>query len=411
MKKTMRLFVVLCAVTLTLLAACANDDDNSGGASGEYAVGKVVTISNVQYLVVENTEEGNALTTANASLGYYPNTRADTYRDHVLALNGINVPYVIVFNTETAGKQLGSTSTYTDEYLVLRDGKRYYRMRYRWKNSQITDYADKTTDMLRQNYDPSTIYIDTQSASYGTDLSKKFLRQYSFSYNSDGKTITYNDDNWRETEDYKDYVYIGGNERNQYMFTDKIKDRAHKYALRSPTNNDNGDGNNFFEFQIDYENDGSTPKAYQLIATGDGTITGTATKSVYQNTLKIDALKYNSNDSPSVKFRVQAKKNEVSDNETTFNDLYESVDKYVKVSDAKTTVNGISVPKTITFTVPFENTNASLGKFTTVTFVPRAKDNYVIYVPEEGTGGIPYKFINDFKDGYGIFGEYSLTRP
>ena len=435
------------------------------GESDEYAVGKIVTISNVKYLVIKNTEDGSVLG-AQASYGYYPNARADLYRDHLIEQLNVAGPYVIVFNTETAEKTVGSTSSYDDEYRILRDGTTYHRIRYRWENL-ITDYAGKTTSDLRRNYDPSCFVVDNYSADYGTDLSKKFFRTYRFDYGKDGKTIAFSDGNWRLTDDYKDYVYITATrkERNQYSITDRINDNARSYILRNPNDTDTGNGNSFFEFRVDFDDDGTTPSGYRLIANGKGTVQYTAGD--YKNTLRIYSFKYYSADNRDVWFRVDAGNNSY----VTFDDFYEreeyeyeddgkgnagwsspsddkesssgggssggstdvdgdsgkyatstkayvaysvvkneGVSKYVTVSKSNITVNDISVPSTITFTIPFENEDAPLGKFTTVTFVPQAKDSYVIYVPEKGSKA-DYKFIDDYKDGYNIFGEYSLTRP
>ena len=437
----------------------SNNSGNGGTDTVTYALGDIVTISDVKYLVVKNTEM-SGVAPQKPALGYYPNSRADLYRDHLLEKYGVQRPYVIVFNTETAEKKIGSTSssTYDDDYRILRDGETHYRIRYRWEENQMTDFANKTTNDLRQNYDPSCFMVENYVAAYGTDLSKKFTYRYRFEYGKDGKTIAYSDDNWREYDDLKDYMYIveTKKERNQYEIIDRISSKARSYTLRNPNNTDTDNGNNLFEFRVDFEDDGSTPRSYRLIAMGNGTIQ--YEPSDYKNTLRIYDLEYSTADSRKVRFTVDAGNGSVE-----FDDLYEREDdakddgawsspsddkepssggstgnvsdkgddsvtntkvyaaystvvknegvgKYVKVSNTTTSVNGITVPTTITFTVPFENANAPLGKFTTVTFVPQSKDKSVIYVPEKGSKA-DYKFIDDYKDGYDIFGAYSATRP
>ena len=446
-------------------------------ATSEYRVGSTMTISGVKYLIIKDSELPYLTVTQYPELGYYPNARADAYREHLIELYNISEPYIIAFNTETAEKAVGSTSTYDDEYRILRDGTTYHRIRYRWENlgdtKGIENYKDKTTNDLRQYYDPSCFVVDNYSADYGTDLSKKFFRTYRFNYNSDKTTITYDDNAWRLTDDYKDYMYITETkkERNQYSITDRISEKGRCYILRNPNDTDTGSSNNFFEFRVDFENDGTTPSGYRLIAKGKGTLQYTAGD--YTNTLRIRKLKYYSDVYREVMVTVDAGNGEI----ITFDDLEEyeyeddsdiggdkdaggessggadkpssggngsatdgdsdstgkenddsdavsgtkayaatlvtknkGVDKYVKVSDATMRVNNITVPATITFTVPFEDENAPLGRFTTVTFVPQEKDDYVIYVPEKGTRA-DYKFIDNYKAGYGIFGEYSETRP
>lgn len=472
MKKTMRLFAVLCAVTFALFAACAHDTDGNIGNSGNgginsgtdgdgnigsadtYEPGATIEMDGVTYLVVKNTEM-SGVAPQKPALGYYPNSRADLYRDHLLEKCGVQRPYVIVFNTETAEKKIGSTSssTYDDDYRILRDGETHYRIRYRWEENQMTDFANKTTNDLRQNYDPSCFMVENYVAAYGTDLSKKITYRYRFEYGKDGKTIAYSDDNWREYDDLKDYMYIveTKKERNQYEIIDRISSKARSYTLRNPNNTDTDNGNNLFEFRVDFEDDGSTPRSYRLIAMGNGTIQ--YEPSDYKNTLRIYNLEYSTADSRKVRFTVDAgngivefddlyERKEYEDNDwnndvgggssggstdvggdsgkyatstkayTAYSTVVknEGVGKYVTVSKSNIIVNGISVPSTITFTVPFENANAPLGKFTTVTFVPQSKDKSVIYVPKKGSKA-DYEFIDNYKNGYDIFGAYSATRP
>ena len=460
-------------------ACTINTVRNSDGSeiqfatTSEYRVGSTVTISGVKYLVIKDSELPYLTVTQYPELGYYPNARADAYREHILEINGVEEPYIIAFNTEITKDVSSTSSSWYDEYRILCEGKTYYRIRYRWESKRVGDkvFPNLTADGLRQNYDPTRIYIDNTSSAYGTDLSKKILHEYYFNYADDGKTVEYNDALWIQTDEFIDYVYINEKERSQYQFKNMIKDKAQRYILRNPNNTDTDNANEFFEFRIDFENDGTTPSGYRLIAKGKGTLQYTAGD--YTNTLRIRNLKYYSADSRDVWVTVDAGNGEI----ITFDDLEEyeyeddsdiggdkdaggessggadkpssggngsatdgdsdstgkenddsdavsgtkayatysfirneGVDKYVKVSDATMRVNNITVPATITFTVPFEDENAPLGRFTTVTFVPQEKDDYVIYVPEKGTRA-DYKFIDNYKAGYGIFGEYSETRP
>ena len=475
MRMTARIFGVLCAASLVFCAACdgignkPEDENNDEGKnkteldkdkvedSVTYDVGSTVTISGVKYLVIKNTEAGNTVAEQSPVYHYYPNARADAYREQLIKKHNMSEPYVLVFNTTTTKKD--TASSFDDEYRILRNGVTYYRFKYRWENS-ISNFATMTEDELRKGYDPTCFTVDDYGAVYGNDLSKKFLYTYRFDYNDDGRTVTYRDDNWRSTDDYKDYVYINGNERNQYVIRDRVSSNACSYIFRNPNNTDTNNSNEFFEFRVDFEKGTVTPKAYRLIANGKGATEGGTDNKLYQSTLRIDKLEYHAKDDRWVWFTVTTKKDNDNNKVTKleFDDLYErseaddddvnppegdssgdseaggdnvgqpddgsassietygdslpnkEVDKYVTVSPKLTTVNRIEVPDWITFSVPFEDENAPMSKFTKVTFVPKAKDDYVIFVPKEGSE-TDYEFIDNFKAGYGIFGEYKWERP
>lgn len=501
MKITTRLFGVLCAASLVFCAACDsigdegddkdknkteldkgddgkdkdkgeldNDDDgkdkdktelgNDDGSKKEdtvsYAVGSIVKFEGKDYLVIKNTETGNAVATQSPTCHYYPNERADAYRDQLLAgllvRHDVQKPYVIMFNTETTKTIPTTGSSWDDEYLVLCGKQKYYRFRYRWE-TLIEDFANLTADDLRLVYDPSCFVVDMYSAAYGSDLSKKSFLRYKFNYNDDKKTIAYTDNNLRQKDESIDFVYINGNERNQYA--SMIGRNVHNYTIRNP-NNSNYD--HFFEFQVKPGDDSGIPK-YSLIASGKGTLDDTTTNKDYQNTLHISKLRYYS-DYRDVWFKVTPRKNnaDVEEDIRIFDGLEErkeyqyedagdtdtgnkdepsdatesdaegqvegdstggmrtvvvkneGVGKYVSVSKTTKIVNGIEVPEWITFSVPFEDENAPMSKFTKVTFVPQAKDDYVIFVPKTGSK-TAYEFIDNFKAGYDIFGDYTWDRP
>ncbi|MDE5613618.1 MAG: hypothetical protein K2I74_03095 [Treponemataceae bacterium] len=477
MRMTARMFGVLCAASLVFCAACDgignkpedenNDkdkdktelgDDDGGKKEDEvsYDVGSIVKFEGKDYLVIRNTEAGNTVAEQSPAYHYYPNARADAYRDQLLAglleRHDVKKPYVIMFNTETTKTIPTTGSSWDDEYLVLCGKQKYYRLRYRWENL-LEDFATLTADDLRKGYAPSCFVVDMYSAAYGSDLSKKSFLRYKFNYNVDKKTIAYTDDNLRQKDESIDFVYINGNERNQYA--SMIGPNVHNYTIRNP-NNSNYD--HFFEFQVKPGDDSGIPK-YNLIASGKGTLDDTATNKDYQNTLHISKLRYYS-DYRDVWFKVTPRKNNIDVEEgiRIFTDLEEheeysqpdsgdngvggndvenkdvsddssendtdgsptgtktlvvknkGVDKYVTVSKTTKSVNGITVPDWITFSVPFEDENAPMSKFTKVTFVPKAKDDYVIYVPKKSSK-TAYEFIDNFKAGYGIFGEYKWERP
>ena len=466
MRITAKLFGVVCAVSLVFCAACDgignkaevgdDDDGKQDDTTVSYDVGSIVKFEGKDYLVIKNTEAGNTVATQSPTCRYYPNERADAYRDQLLAglleRHDVKKPYVIMFNTETTKTIPTTGSSWDDEYLVLCGKQKYYRLRYRWENL-LEDFATLTADDLRKGYDPSCFVVDMYSAAYGSDLSKKSFLRYKFNYNVDKKTIAYTDDNLRQKDESIDFVYINGNERNQYA--SMIGPNVHNYTIRNP-NNSNYD--HFFEFQIKPGDDSGIPK-YNLIASGKGTLDDTATNKDYQNTLHISKLRYYS-DYRDVWFKVTPRKNNIDVEESIriFTDLEEreeysqpdngdngvggndvenkdvsddssendtdgsptgtktlvvknkGVGKYVSVSETTKSVNGITVPDWITFSVPFDDENAPMSKFTTVTFEPQAKDDYVIFVPKEGSE-TDYEFIDNFKAGYGIFGEYKWERP
>lgn len=394
MRMTARVFGVLCAASLVFCAACDNmgeslyryvgdkTEKHEDSSTVTYDVGTIVEFNGKDYLVVKNTVAGSGNAGENATVKYYPNTRADAYRDQLLAEQGMT-EYVVLFDTTTT-KTFPTTATYWDDtYIILHDGKKCYRIRYRWE-TLVNDFANRTATDLRQHYDPTAVVIDNYKAVYGSDLSKKIFDRYAFNYGADGKTVAYTGD-IKEIESYKDYAQINGKERNRYSFSDRIQSNARSYKLRNP----NLDTETFFfEFRVDFEEDMKTPKSYRLYANGTGTKEGSASSSLYQQVLNITKVTY---DSSLDKVRIESPVN--VDVEAGFEN------RFVSVSSEKTVVGGFNVPKTITFSAPFEDSSAPLNAYTKVTFVPEAKNGGVIYVPKTDST-YPYDFIAQFAKDY-----------
>ena len=416
-------------------------------ATSEYKVGSTVTISGVKYLVIKDSELPYLTVTQYPEVGYYPNARADAYREHLIELYNISEPYIIAFNTEMTKDD--DTSSFGDEYLFMRDGKKHYRIKYSWESKRVGDtvFPGLTADDLRQYYDPTYFQVDIFNNVYGNDLSQKFYRSYRFNYDSEGKTITYDDENLTKVEYQNDYVYINNNERNQWAYYDDTESKCYTYRLRNPNDN------YFFDLKINFnEPERTNLKNYQLVAIGVGTVTGSTDSSI-KKTLTISNWSYTS-EGLSIDFNVRTTKpneddkyeyytvsliTEDDDEQDEKTEQAEAVsteskkkkysvktstkdapdgEQYVEFSDelyddATVTINGIEVPAWIRFSVPFayDEEDTPLDVFTKVTFVPQTgEDGTVIYVPKPGEK-TPYEFIDNYKAGYGIFGEYSETRP
>ena len=428
---------------------------NQNTQTGEtYEVGTTVTVDGVKYLVIKNTETPLLTVTKSPAHHYYPNAKADAYRETLIAKYNISEPYVILFNTETVKPDPITTSYWDDEYRILCDGKAHLKIKHRWsRGSEKIDqtiFETVSADYLRQNYDPTGFIVENYNANYGTDLSKKILNNYNFNYDEPkGKTATYVDDKIVQTSDYKDFVYVANNqkERNQWLFDEyDITEKRQQYGLRNPYNANSG---TFFKFNVYYADEDDVRytggeyktiranKPYTLVALTKGTVSDDTTDKNYQNTLTIRTFYYDS-EGEHVNFEVQPKVNNenIQESYERFGGLTEretedevtekteghsvsvratyvenkGVGKYVTVSGTTKELNKIEVPEWITFSVPFAYEGAELNDFSKVTFVPQAEGaDTVIYVPKEGED-TPYDFIDKFKKGYDIFGEWSLTR-
>ena len=433
----------LCAAGLILAAAgCADeterivyrdrepepsdDSDNTETIEPTYDLGSIVTIDGTDYLVVKNTEKsGNSILGQSPIYHYYPNAKTDAYREQLIEKYPVRKPYVMLFNTENVKTIPTTSSEWEDTYLIMSGGKKHWRIRHRWSNSNsgkvpAATFESIAADDLRQGYDPTGLVIENYAAFYETDLSKKILHFYNWDYDkvdgNYGKTVTYDENLIVKFADYTNYVYVSANqrERNQYMFEDYVTKNRKNYGLRNPYNDNSS---TFFQFSVYFEDDTHEKiNKYTLTALTKGTILDSTKNSDYQNTLTINLLCYDS-DGAYINFNVQPRINNVngaSENFTSLNEAEnEKVKNYVTVSDTTKTVNEIEVPEWIMFSVPFayNKEETPLDKFTKVTFIPQEQGEIVVYVPEAGTDNVPYKFINDFKDSYDIFGEWSPVRP
>ena len=409
-----------------------NQNTQDGGSlSVKYDVGTVVEFDGVQYLVIKNTETPLLTVTKSPAHHYYPNAKADAYREHLIEKYEIDEPYVILFNTESVKTTPTTETVWPDEYLIMRSGEKHFRIRHRWSsgNGKIDAEIFKsiTADELRKDYDPTSIYVENYSPVFGNDSSKKISDEYLFNYENDKKTVMYGDEHLARVNKYLSYVYIHANDytdgktSSQYADYDKISDKQRSYTLRNPYNPNTGI---MFEFRIDYNDAERTEiRRYRLFANTKGTIVDDTTDKDYQTTLAINYPLFYNSDGVHIRFDVSSTNNklnasfsgleESADTETDDENSNKGVGKYVAVSESKTKINDIEVPEEITFSVPFayEGDDVVLDKFTKVTFVPMPYDNAaVIYVPKEGKNS-PYDFIDKFKDGYDIFGEYSETIP
>ncbi|MBD5428395.1 MAG: hypothetical protein HDR39_03580 [Treponema sp.] len=432
MRMTARMFGVLCAASLVFCAACdgignkdedGDKDKDNPVVTVSYDVGMIVTFMERQYLVTKNCEGAvtTELTAVQATdLGtYYPNERADAYRKKLLADYGVTA-YVELFDI-TEDKDVSPSSgdsVLNDTYMILHDGQGVYRVKQRRIASDLFSgddaenrskpFNEKTNDELRRNYDPNLISIT--NFPFITDLSKRFQEEYSFIYaddkDADKQTLTYSDNELDYVFKRLNYTKINGSERNVYGFRDrkavegKRSEPQHCWELNHLNAN-----KRFFEFDV--ISDGSS---YRLVAQGEGTIDGNASDAVYKGTLTINSVQYDSSGTLDLQYNVGVKKN---GNTVSKKVLPEGFDDNFVIKSLRTiSLEGVNfdVHETITFFVPFfddnfgVNHNAVLNKYTKVTFIPKAINGGVIYVPKTDTA-YTYEFIAQFmKDYQTVFG-------
>ena len=341
---------------------------------GTYQVGSIVTISgsDTKYLVIADTATGRRAA-ENTANHYYPNPRADLYRDYLLDKYGASGTYTILFNTETKKENPMTTSYWDDEYLVMRGKEKHYRIRYRWErgSGKIDEEPfnnSLTADALRKDYDPTCIIITNYKPVYGNDLSNKHEDLFYFYYTGRGNRVAFSDDVLAQRCIRKDYVSvaISGQQKEvyQYEFYDRIAEKAHSYKLRNPI------GSSFFEFKINYDDDFATPRSYKLAVTGAGTISGSTDSSLYSKSVTVSST---------------------MGNETS---------EYVSKSDSTTSIGDKAYPAEITVSVPFAFATAELAEYAKVTFTPKEQtDGRVIYLPRKSEN-VPFEFIEKFQNDY-----------
>ena len=340
-----------------------------------YKVGNIVIRDGTRYLVIRNTAETPQLVVGeHAALGYYPNAAADKQRDKLLEKYDVSGPYIMLFNAAKT-KELSSTATtWDDEYLIIHDMKKTWRVRYRWESSKIGNFDRKSETELRKDYDPTCFVIDNDSAVYEDDLSKKLSDFYYFAYEGETK-CDYVDAKVTEKRTMHDYVMINGEAKHQYEFYDKISNNQYQYWLRNPVAN-----SSFFGFYINYGADG-LPTTYKLDARGTGTPDGSTDSTIYYISITVSS---NMNADPR---------------------------EYVSRSSITKDIGGTAYPVEITVSAPFENTNAPLANYTKVTFALEEHNGSAVYFPKKDDYG-QYEFISNFeKDFVDLFTGKSIGTP
>ena len=428
----------LCAAWMLLAAAgCADEDkDGSNSTSIEqdienttkqlYEVGTTVTMDGAVYLVIKNTESTD-VAEENPELNYYPNFRAEAYRDYLLKEYGMTRPYAVLFNTETVKENPMTTSYWDDVFMIMRGDEKYWRVRYRWERGGGKIDADLfnktlTADELRRAYDPTTFSIENYSPAYGDDLSGKKAIDLSFNYieqNGVKNRCVYADDCVVKIKTRKDYFMLGTSTKYPYVFADEINSKSQQHIITTLDNKE------FFYLTI-YNAD-SRSYDYRLYTKGTGEPFGSTDSSIHESYVEIKKLSYDSEEGLTISFKVRIRKDsseifskEYSDynlEDSTDSDdadveestnKYNDVHKYISIPEQETTTFGdIQVPATITFSVPFADEDAPLGEYTKVTFVPEEQEGSIIYVPKKGEK-TPYEFIDKYEEAYlDLFNEYA----
>ena len=402
------LAVGLCSMSVT---GCSNGDDNntsSGGDGQRYELYSRVTLDGQEYLVTKNTESdasnsrsARAIETSASEIDigdgdvYYLNEKIAEYRDNLLREKDSETAkaYVELYAlTKLNASAVNSVTTLDDTYLIIRGSKKYYTILIRWDREQLgmsREEFQESLEDLRKNYDPNLVTITREKAAYDDDLSRKIRHQYTYSYDADYR-VSFTEDNVRQFLEYKDYVKINGVEKSVYRITEQKQSSQVGYHLNDPLTG----GYYFFTFRI--RDNGIV--YYSLETRGEGDVGGLADVSFYSKWIMINQVEYESAGKPLLSYTVTTSGSSVVDDE---NKPYTDFSEYAVPSKENVRLAGVSfdVPSEITFCAPFADTSAKRNEFTSVTFVPQAKDGGVVYVPKAGSK-TPYDFIDKFEDKF-----------
>ena len=408
MKKIFALGIAAAAFA-AFFVSCSNGGGSSGADGGaeasDFAVGNEISYDGDKYLVLRNDFAENSSRSARAVVEsysglFYQNENAQKVRREKIEKDFNVSKYVELFSVTTkCEKSTAGQSSLNDCYLILNEkGKKMYRLRQVWQSTsmfpEINGTDEKTAEFNKldenqlREYDPDYFKIESYSAAYGDDLSKKVSAEYRYARNEDGKTVDYKN-GIGKTMSYKDFTEMPDKKsRAVWRYDDDFINKERYYDLLDPHSS-----SNFFNFC--FFPDGT----YRLSANGDGNINGSTSTSVYRCQLIIRNI-----GSAQLQYRAKITSN---DNTTdskyvTFDYATESSD-YISVSSEKSTfiVDGenVEVPSAVTVKALYSDQSAPLQKYAAVSFKPKSSDEgEIVYEPDVDAFIENYK--KDFKTLY-----------
>ncbi len=226
MKKILA-FGIAAAAFAAFFVSCSNGGGSSGTDDGtaeasDFAVGNEISYDGDKYLVLKNDFAENSSRSARAVVEsysglFYQNENAQKVRREKIEKDFNVSKYVELFSVTTkCEKSTAGQSSLNDCYLILNEkGKKMYRLRQVWQSTsmfpEINGTDEKTAEFNKldenqlREYDPDYFKIESYSAAYGDDLSKKVSAEYRYARNEDGKTVDYKN-GIDKTMSYKDFT-------------------------------------------------------------------------------------------------------------------------------------------------------------------------------------------------------------
>lgn len=408
MKKILA-FGIAAAALAAFFVSCSNGGGSSGAGDGEsetssFAVGNEISYDGDKYLVLKNdfaeSSGGSSRAVVKSYSGlFYQNENAQKVRREKFESEFNISEYVELFSiTSKKDKISAGYGKLDDRYLYLnRNGEKLYTATQSWQSNTMfgnlsTSEGNEAFNALTENeireYDPNYLMIESYSAVYGDDLSKKVREIYRYIISNDGKTVDY-ENGVDKIMSYKDFTEMPDKKsRAVWRYDDDCINNERYYDLL-----DSHSSSNFFNFC--FFPDGT----YRLSANGDGNINGSTSTSVYRCQLTIKNI-----DSTQLQYRARITNNDnkTDSKDVTFDYATGSSD-YISVSSEKSTfaVDGakVEVPSSVTVKALYSDQNAPLQKYAAVSFKPKLSDEgKIVYEPDVDAFIENYK--NDFKALY-----------
>lgn len=407
MKKILA-FGVAAAAFAAFFVSCSNDGGSSGADDGtseaaDFAVGNEISYDGDKYLVLKNDFAENSGGSSRAVVEsysglFYQNENAQKVRREKIE-NEFSIPnYVELFNiTSKKDKTSAGYGKLEDCYLYLnRSGEKLYTVTQSWQSNTMfgslsTSEGNEAFNALSENkireYDPNYLMIESYSAVYGDDLSKKVREIYRYIISNDGKTVDY-ENGIDKIMSYKDFTEMPDKKsRAVWRYDDDCIKNERYYDLL-----DSHSSSNFFNFC--FFPDGT----YRLSSNGDGNINGSTSTSDYRCQLNIRNI-----NSAQLQYRAKITSNDnTTDSKYVTFDYASEESDYISVSSAKTTfpVDGVDggkveVPSAVTVKALYSDQNAPLQKYAAVSFKPKLSDDgKIVYKPDVD------EFIENYKKDF-----------
>ena len=399
MKKILSLGIAAAAFA-AFFVSCSNGGDSSGADDGaaeasDFAVGNEISYDGDKYLVLKNDFAENSGSSSRAVVEsysglFYQNENAQKVRREKIEKDFNVSKYVELFSVTTkCEKSTAGQSSLNDCYLILNEkGKKMYRLRQVWQSTSMfpeingTDEKTAAFNKLDENqlreYDPDYFKIESYSAAYGDDLSKKVYVEYRYARNEDGK-VDY--EKLKQVSAKKDFAEMSDKKvESPYRTSEDFETNVFKYAFLDAKST-----SNFCYFEIDGNG------RYGLKIRGDGKIGGSTNDSFYKCWLSVRDI-----GSTTLQYRAKSR------DYITFDYATEKSD-FISVSSEKSTfdVDGekVEVPSSVTVKALYSDQSVPLQKYASVSFKPKLSDEgEIVYEPDVDAFIENYK--KDFKSLY-----------